>query len=229
MNRRTRKRPAVIEVLPFQCTFCTETFKTKHDWQRHEKALHLPLERWVCSLQGPGTETSNYPLQDHAEPCCMYCGKAAPDNIHMREHGFFACQERRVEERTFYRKDHLVQHLRLVHNAIFVHRTMDAWRVPMPDIKSRCGFCGISMTTWTDRIDHISDHFKAGKSMAEWQGDWGFEESILKLVEFAIPPCKNSHHAVLGLSLSHNLQLCDRPEQLRTEHALSDEGQQFHL
>lgn len=28
-------------VRTYQCTFCTETFKTKHDWQRHEKSLHL--------------------------------------------------------------------------------------------------------------------------------------------------------------------------------------------
>lgn len=37
----------------YQCTFCTETFRTKHDWQRHEKSLHLPLERWACSPNGP--------------------------------------------------------------------------------------------------------------------------------------------------------------------------------
>jgi hypothetical protein len=31
----------------FQCTFCTDTFKSKHDWVRHEKSLHLSLEK-VC-------------------------------------------------------------------------------------------------------------------------------------------------------------------------------------
>ncbi|KAG7129640.1 Homeobox protein 4 like [Verticillium longisporum] len=35
---------------PFQCTFCTQTFKTKHNWQRHEKSLHLSLERWEWRL-----------------------------------------------------------------------------------------------------------------------------------------------------------------------------------
>lgn len=30
----------------YQCTFCTDTFKTKHDWQRHERALHLSLDQW---------------------------------------------------------------------------------------------------------------------------------------------------------------------------------------
>lgn len=27
----------------FQCTFCTDTFAAKYDWQRHEKSLHLAL------------------------------------------------------------------------------------------------------------------------------------------------------------------------------------------
>lgn len=31
---------------PYQCTFCTDRFKTKYDWQRHEKTFHLSLERW---------------------------------------------------------------------------------------------------------------------------------------------------------------------------------------
>lgn len=30
----------------YQCTFCTDTFKTKHDWQRHETSMHLSLEQW---------------------------------------------------------------------------------------------------------------------------------------------------------------------------------------
>lgn len=33
----------------FQCTFCTDSFKTKYDWSRHEKSLHLALESWMCS------------------------------------------------------------------------------------------------------------------------------------------------------------------------------------
>lgn len=30
----------------YQCTFCTDAFKTKHDWQRHETTMHLTLEQW---------------------------------------------------------------------------------------------------------------------------------------------------------------------------------------
>lgn len=30
----------------YQCTFCTDAFKTKYDWQRHETSMHLSLEQW---------------------------------------------------------------------------------------------------------------------------------------------------------------------------------------
>lgn len=36
----------------FQCTFCTDTFKSKYDWTRHEKSLHLSLEKWICAPLG---------------------------------------------------------------------------------------------------------------------------------------------------------------------------------
>jgi len=46
------------------------------------------------------------------------------------------------------------------------------------------------MENWSDRVHHLADHFKAGKTMADWKGDWGFEAHIVELVENSIPPCK---------------------------------------
>ncbi|CAM1511239.1 Fc.00g087520.m01.CDS01 [Cosmosporella sp. VM-42] len=167
----------------FQCTFCTETFRTKHDWQRHEKSLHLSLERWVCAPDGPQAVN-----QENGQLCCVFCGIANPDEAHIESHNHSACQERSLEERTFYRKDHLNQHLRLVHNVKFVDWSMKAWKVATPEIRSRCGFCGIVMDTWTIRVDHLAEHFKTGYSMADWKGDWGFEVPVLDMVENSIPP-----------------------------------------
>lgn len=53
-RRRRRRQPArskkvregETEPRRYQCTFCTDTFKTKHDWQRHETTMHLSLEQW---------------------------------------------------------------------------------------------------------------------------------------------------------------------------------------
>ncbi len=79
-RRRRRQDPKPVRVndltaapRTFQCTFCTETFKTKHDWQRHEKSLHLSLERWICSPNGPyqHCEQSNH-------LACVYCGLPNP-------------------------------------------------------------------------------------------------------------------------------------------------------
>ncbi|KAM5378667.1 hypothetical protein ACJZ2D_004466 [Fusarium nematophilum] len=165
----------------FQCTFCTETFRAKHDWQRHENSLHLPLERWVCSPEGPRGRKAD-------ETRCVFCGHVDPDDAHIESHNYSACRNRPIQERTFNRKDHLNQHLRLVHNCKFTEWPMRQWKAPSPAIRSRCGFCDLVLDTWIDRVHHLADHFKAGKTMADWKGEWGFEPHILELVENSIPP-----------------------------------------
>lgn len=167
----------------FQCTFCTETFRTKHDWQRHEKSLHLSLERWVCSPDGPKAANPTTGLVS-----CVFCGEASPDDAHIESHNFSSCTERCLEERTFYRKDHLRQHLKLVHNVKFLPGSMDRWRVTTPSIRSRCGFCGDVLDNWSTRVDHLAEHFKSGQTMAQWKGDWGFDAPVLEMVENSIPP-----------------------------------------
>ncbi|UZP43337.1 hypothetical protein NXS19_011153 [Fusarium pseudograminearum] len=52
----------------FQCTFCTESFKLKRNWTRHEKTQHLSLEQWVCTPAGPTI------LNERSEKVCVYCG-----------------------------------------------------------------------------------------------------------------------------------------------------------
>ncbi|KAI0597484.1 hypothetical protein F4775DRAFT_255467 [Biscogniauxia sp. FL1348] len=190
-GRRRRRRappkrtdePMTQPLKTFQCTFCTETFRTKHDWQRHEKSLHLSLERWICSPDGAKGLNPDTGLI-----CCVFCGEPNPDDAHVESHNYSGCTERSQEERTFYRKDHLRQHLRLVHNVKYLPWAMDKWRVASPEIRSRCGFCGIVLDSWTIRVDHLAEHFKTGNTMADWKGDWGFEAPVLEMVENSIPP-----------------------------------------
>lgn len=191
-HRRRRQRARAIGladtqrvVHKFQCTFCTETFKTKHDWKRHEKSLHLSLERWVCSPHG-----SSQMSTERGCLACVYCGLREPQHGHMEQHNYLGCAGKALVERTFYRKDHIRQHLGLVHGVNFQAWSMDSWRMPVPEIRSRCGFCGRILSSWDDRADHISRHFKSGTSMVDWTGDWGFEPEILPHVENAIPPCE---------------------------------------
>ncbi|OBS19125.1 hypothetical protein FPOA_10848 [Fusarium poae] len=162
----------------YQCTFCTETFRRKYDWQRHENSLHLPLERWECSPNGSTAMNT-----DNGQIVCLFCGQEDPDENHLAQHNPSACQER-----AFSRKDHLKQHLRLVHNAALIDLTTKLWKTTQPDITSRCGFCQASLSTWPDRVDHLANHFKLGCTMKNWIGDWGFEDSVLKTLENAMPP-----------------------------------------
>ncbi|KAJ3454589.1 hypothetical protein MRS44_013189 [Fusarium solani] len=191
--RKRRKRPnagversrsgALFQICHrFQCTFCTETFKTKHNWQRHEKSLHLSLEQWQCSPNGPTSKNA-----DQVDEC-VYCGIVNPDSGHLDNHNHASCLERQSEERTFYRKDHLIQHLRLMHGARFRKWPMGEWKVTSGEILSRCGFCNLDMDTWAERGDHLAEHFKEGKTMADWKGDWGFEPHVLEMVENSVPP-----------------------------------------
>ncbi|KAK7409613.1 hypothetical protein QQX98_008208 [Neonectria punicea] len=108
---------AIARAVASNSTPSSETFTTKHIWQRHEKTLHLPLERWFG-------------------------------------------------------------------------RPLDLWKLPRPEVRSVCGFCGLEMDTWAFRVDHLADHFKTGSTMADWKGDWGFDASVLVQVENAIPPCQ---------------------------------------
>ncbi len=137
----------------------------------------------MCAPKGP---TALKPESKQA--CCVFCGHANPDEAHVESHNYSACQERTLVDRTFYRKDHLRQHLKLVHDVKFVGWSMDPWKVATPEIRSRCGFCGIVMDTWTIRVDHLAEHFKTGNTMADWKGDWGFDAPVLEMVENSIPP-----------------------------------------
>ncbi|KAK0388563.1 hypothetical protein NLU13_4806 [Sarocladium strictum] len=205
-SRRRRRRRAAPRQSPdglkslsnplktFQCTFCTETYRTKHDWQRHEKSLHLSLERWVCAPEGARIQRP-----ETGQICCAFCSEPDPDDAHIESHNHSSCQERTLEERTFYRKDHLNQHLRLVHNVKFADWSMKSWKVAAPEIRSRCGFCGIVLDTWTTRVDHLAEHFKTGKTMADWEGDWGFEAPVLAMVENSVPPYLIHHERLSPL------------------------------
>lgn len=174
----------------FQCTFCTDSFPAKYDWQRHEKSLHLALERWTCCPNGGTTIDALTGTE-----MCVFCRKPNPSADHLESHNFTACQEKTMQERTFYRKDHLSQHLKLMHNAK-VQSHMDTWKSTTNELKSACGFCPSKFTTWQQRADHLAAHFRNGADMSMWANGWGFEPFVERLVENAIPPYLIGHEKV---------------------------------
>lgn len=167
----------------YQCTFCTDTFKSRYDWTRHEATLHLALERWSCLPTGP----KRWDL-GAAAPKCSLCDSSDTTDAHFESHHISDCIMKPQALRTFHRKDHLLQHLRLAHGIDKMIPSMHSWKSKISEVKSRCGFCGETFSLWSDRNDHLVDHFRRGKSMKDWKGDRGLEPSVAMLVQSAMPP-----------------------------------------
>ncbi|KAF3074657.1 hypothetical protein CFAM422_003130 [Trichoderma lentiforme] len=167
----------------YQCTFCTDTFKSRYDWTRHEATLHLALERWSCLPAGP----KRWDL-GAAAPKCSLCDSFDTTDAHLESHHISDCIMKPQALRTFHRKDHLLQHLRLAHGIDKMIPSMRSWKSKISEVKSRCGFCGETFSLWSDRNDHLVDHFRRGKSMKDWKGDRGLEPSVAMLVQSAMPP-----------------------------------------
>jgi hypothetical protein len=184
-KRQVYPRPSLLQTYhTYQCTFCPETFETKHNWTRHEKSMHLSLERWICSLNGG---TAMDPMHGWL---CVYCGQADPSEAHLKSHNYDSCVEGSIEKRTFYRKDHLNQHLKLVHGTSYMKEFMDSWKTGNAQIESRCGFCETPLPSWAARVHHLAEHFRSGSTMADWTGGWGFDSHVNEIIENAIPPCE---------------------------------------
>ncbi|KAL6710885.1 hypothetical protein ACN47E_006760 [Coniothyrium glycines] len=177
-----RKRSSGTTDRIFKCTFCCDTFKHKYDWSRHEKSLHLNMEEWTCTPHG-GTVV--LPLTGRVH--CAYCSALDPTPDHLAQHHHGECLEGRSAPRVFRRKDHLVQHLRLVHR-LDTLPVVDDWKMEAAPVTSRCGFCNARLNTWDERIDHIAAHFREGMTMADWEGDHGFEPEVTARLANAFPP-----------------------------------------
>ncbi|EHK24539.1 uncharacterized protein TRIVIDRAFT_30436 [Trichoderma virens Gv29-8] len=165
----------------FPCTFCCDSFKSKYDWSRHEKSLHLNLERWRCTPFG-GAVISPETGRAH----CAYCSILDPNAKHLESHNHGTC-ESQGQTPAFSRKDHLVQHLRLAHH-VETLPIIDSWKDEGPPVSSRCGFCNIRMKTWQERVDHLAKHFRKGATMDSWKGEHCFESSVPVKVTHAMPP-----------------------------------------
>lgn len=183
--RRIRGRQRAIEDHNYQCTFCTQSFKKKHDWARHEKSVHLTLDSWICT---PNLSDVHRASELQASEC-PFCDVLFPTPAHWEEHDFQICAVKPVGERSFSRKDYLWQHLRKFHGCTKLPVSdLDAWRGSGADVESRCGFCGSSLSTWSARVDHLAIHFKKGSRMDQWEGDWGLDVSALAVLRNAVLP-----------------------------------------
>ncbi|KAM0714989.1 hypothetical protein Q7P37_009454 [Cladosporium fusiforme] len=190
-HRRQRKktlsssssRKADPDARPFKCTFCCDAFKSKYDWRRHEKSLHLDLEVYRCA---PPDGTVLCP--DSLGRRCAYCHFSNPDQTHLETHNHIACASRATAARSFRRRDHLAQHLRVFHKLQTLPQLDDNWVDQVPPVTSRCGFCNSRLSSWEERADHLAAHFRQGTTMRDWQGGHGFDDNISARLTNAVPP-----------------------------------------
>lgn len=178
----------------FQCTFCAQSFRKKHDWSRHEKSVHLTLDSWICAPDLNSVQQC-FDLQSSE---CAFCDVSFPTPDHWDDHDFHVCADKPTKERSFSRKDYLWQHLRKFHGCTKLPVSdLDEWRGSGASVKSRCGFCDCSLPTWAARAEHLAGHFKKGSRMDEWEGDWGLDASIMGNLRNAVLPSQR----LIGLSI----------------------------
>ena len=127
-----------IKKSSFQCTFCLKKVSEKA-WKRHEETQHLPKTKWTCLAHGPHVPL---PHEDSRDGKCAFCPLRNPSDVHLQSaHHLDECLSKPSKDRVFYRKDHLAQHIRNVHNGQLDSVTAMYW-------KSETDYANHS---WTDR------------------------------------------------------------------------------
>jgi hypothetical protein len=174
--------PSVLEVSLCRMSYARPllirtAFKTKYEWIRHEDSVHALRTTWICC------DTKTALLES-----CPFCGQMHPDDAHMAGHKYQQCWNKPESQRTFYRRDHFVQHLHHVHFANTKHPSVRAgcqarlmateghnfgckdlamkWRrfgAPMKrdDPMLHCGMCGKKSKDWSERCEHVAEHLIA--------------------------------------------------------------------
>lgn len=139
----------------FQCTFCGKELSEK-SWKRHEESQHLQRRKWVCMR-------ASVPITDPSVPC-IFCVAGSETQFFGCTHRAVECAARPVEERSFARRDHLTQHIKLFHNTSVDDYVLSKWEVEIPCFERtwKCGFCGLFLLGWNRRAAHIATHFRKG-------------------------------------------------------------------
>ena len=164
---------------PYQCTWCFKAFPRPQEWSRHERSVHFELKKFVCMPNRPAryisAEVDSRPPVD-SELCAFCCSFVPPEHLNT-QHGTAACLTKSIHERTFPRKDGLVQHIRRSHGEGLLadaNELAERWTragvVNENDPCWECGFCGKDSMSWPERYKHVIAHFKNERDMREWAG-----------------------------------------------------------
>jgi hypothetical protein len=156
----------------YQCTFCHKVLFGKYEWRRHEESVHVPQKEWVCAQENL---LENSMLRPRACPLCGLALYSVDFFKHANDaHNASSCWQKPEKDRTFYRKDHLAQHIRQVHcQKVGKDYDIDLNACSRPTAQAasslKCGFCGLRNPSWDARAKHIPTHFDEGLDMSSWK------------------------------------------------------------
>lgn len=172
----------------YDCTFCELTFLTKYLWERHETTKHAQQCVWECLPDS---------LLDAPSTPCDFCSFDGMPSSHLIGiHRFDQCGPTGYE-RSYRRKDQLVQHLRGFHRCSKVpQEVIEGWmrKTKQPDVTWVCGVCGSCFTEWTERSSHVGKHWDMGLNMLDWNSRYEVETS-------SIAPVSSAHISTTTLTL----------------------------
>lgn len=136
----------------------------------------------------------SFPVRSNSNSVCAFCMVKNPTEEHfLHNHRISECAKRSVGERTFYRPDHLRQHVKNFHGATLFDIVQARWKKGRDgDAEEEgwtCGFCGEDLETWDKRETHIANHFKDGMTMDSWK-DYPKQVSTKKSTAVS----KHDHH-----------------------------------
>jgi hypothetical protein len=140
----------------YECTkeHCNYSTYSEVDWRRHAQGeKHWPQERFMY-LQCPAAAWD--PIGNPMCPFCFDPALSLTSLTHIQLH-FLQCPAARDEGKTCGRRDHFCPHLRDQHLISNATSYAESWVYPVDSDWSRpCGFCGISVRSWVQRMNHIA-------------------------------------------------------------------------
>lgn len=153
-QKSDRSTPAVDSPDPdaYVCAFCGKKFTKPWKWIRHEESVHAPSVAWVCSRQ----------LVLHLMPTERTFDWDSERKLR-------ACWDKPEHERTFFREDLLLQHLRGTHKFRSLAQSdlrncPSKYPLKVPLSMLRCPVCDDESATWDLRCQHVkARHYSKGE------------------------------------------------------------------
>jgi hypothetical protein len=127
---------------PYGCTFlaCGKKFGSKNDWKRHESSQHFQIETWRCDGDRP-----------EGDACSKVCYRKQTFQEHLKKEHYVSDDDEVINEK--------LETCRIGRNS--QDRFWCGFCIKLVELKRK------GLDAWTERFDHIDDHFMGRNSLAK--------------------------------------------------------------